>query len=249
MQAPRLLAGLLLYTPRVLAMLAFAAPAFAQGSDPFLSVAPTTRPSPVPARPPPPPRVAPAPHAATLPPAAPPPRPVATSFAERGFHCPPAGTTVVREGGGKSLQLAYGGADPGDTEACVMNLYGTTASYLFGIYNKRAENAAEAAEAYRKVLTGPPGTTANFRVTLIDDSSYIWNVRNEALETLTIGGRPRPAVRIARTETGVRGSHFRGTWTDWYDVETGVMVRQSYQHEAGPPPDNQDWAITSLNAP
>lgn len=253
MQASRSLAGLLRGISCVLAMVAIAAPAFAQGSDPFLSVAPTPRPAPAPAHPTPPRAVRPAappPHAATPSPAAPaPPKPIPTSFAEKGFHCPPAGTTVVREGAGKSLQLSYGGAEPGDAEACVMALYGTTASYLFGIYNKRAENAAEAAEAYRKVLTGPPGTTANFRVTLIDDSSYIWNLRNEALETLVIGGKPRPAVRIARTETGVRGSHFRGTWTDWYDVGTGVMVRQSYQHEAGPPPDNQDWAVTSLNAP
>jgi hypothetical protein len=251
MQTSRSLAGWLRRIPRALAMLAIATSAFAQGSDPFLSVAPATRPAPVPSRPPPPRAVpAPAPHAATPPPAVPaPPKPVPTSFAENGFHCPPAGTSVVREGAGKSLQLSYGGAEPGDADACVMTLYGTTASYLFGIYNKRTENAAEAAEAYRRVLTGPPGTTANFRVTLIDDSSYIWNLRNEALETLVIGGRPRPTVRIARTETGVRGSHFRGTWTDWYDVETGVMVRQSYEHAAGTPPDNQDWTVTSINGP
>jgi hypothetical protein len=157
---------------------------------------------------------------------------------------------VVREAAGKNYQWSYKGADPGDAEAClVANGAEGAGAYLFGIYKKSAEGAAEAAAAYRKVLTGPPGTTAYFRVTLFDDSNYMWSLRNEALETLQIGGKPRPTVRITRTETGVRGSRFVGTWTDWYDVETGALVRQSYEHLAGTPPPNQEWTATSISGP
>jgi hypothetical protein len=234
----------------VLAALAIAVPARGQAPDPFLSV--PARPNPAPAVPRPAPAPAtPRPIPPPAPPVAPPP-PVATTFGDKGFHCPAAGTVVTRDYAGKPTTVRYSGADPADPEACLASSGGDVVGYLFGIVRKDNASAADFAAAYRKVLTGPPGTVAQFtsRDGLLG-STTAWHERfeTEALETLQIGGEARPTIRIAVTETGIFGNGFEGTWHRWFDVQTGAEIRQSFQPSRGQAPTNQDWTATSIAVP
>jgi len=178
--------------------------------------------------------------------------PLPTTFGVNGFHCPAAGTVVQRGAAGKTYTWSYGGADPTNPEACVMTGNGKVASYLFGIVSTNNASAKDFAAAYTKVLSGPPGTATDF---LSRDSPFgggsSWHehFENEALETLSIAGEPRPTIRIAVTEKGVFGNSFEATWHRWFDVQTGAIIQQSYQLIHGQAATNQDWTATSITVP
>ena len=145
--------------------------------------------------------------------------------------------------------VTYAGTDPADPELCSMAVNGKVGGYLFGRIDRSTPSAADIAAAYRKVLSGPPGTAVEFRFVRNDGTNYMYRYKNEALETFQIGGEARPTVRIAFTESGMGGNHFEGTWRRWFDVQTGAVLRQSYQHVSGQPPSNQDWKATSITVP
>jgi hypothetical protein len=73
--------------------------------------------------------------------------------------------------------------------------------------------------------------------------------QNEAVETLQIGGAARQAIRIAHRETGVSANHFDGTWRLWIDVQTGALVRRSFQLVSGDAQPDQDWIATGISVP
>jgi hypothetical protein len=229
----------------VLAALALAVPARGQAPDQFLSV--PARPGPAPAAPRPAPTSRPAPTPATVPPL-----PVGSTFGDKGFHCPANGTVVIREAAGRSSSLPYGGADPADPHACLMTVNGKVGSYLFGMVEKDSDQAADFAAAYNKVLTGPPGTVAEFlqkEGRFGFRSSWNYHFANEALEALQVGGQTRPTIRIAVAVKGQLGNSFEGTWHRWFDVQTGAVIQQSFQLVHGDAPKDQDWTASRIIIP
>ena len=241
--------GMLQQVLGVVAALAIAVPARGQAPDPFLSV--PSRPSPAPAAPRP--ARTPAPAARSAPaPATAPGLPVGSSFGENGYHCPANGTVVIREAAGMASSLPYGGADPADPQACLMTMNGKVGSYLFGLVEKNATQAADLADAYKKVLTGPPGTVTELvqkegRLGL--RSSWHYRFENEALEALQVGGQARPTIRIAVEIKGMLGNSFAGTWHRWFDVQTGAVIQQSFQAIHGEAPKDQDWTAARIIVP
>jgi hypothetical protein len=242
----------------VLTALAIAGPALAQAPDQFLSV--PARPSPPPAPRPAPatrpavvPKTAPAPAPAPAAVAAPVPAPpLATTFGDKGFHCPAAGTVVTRVVAGKTNTVNYQGADPSEPEACLAVSNGKLVGYLFGMVDKNGNQAADYAAAYRKVLSGPPGTAADFidhGNTFGTGTSWRWHFENEALETLQIGGEARPTIRILVAEKGLGQNYFEGAWRRWFDVQTGAVIQQAFQSVHGLVLANQDWTATSITVP
>jgi hypothetical protein len=175
--------------------------------------------------------------------------PVATSFGEKGFHCPAAGTVVVREAAGKTYTVTYAGTDPADPEGCLSRSNGKLVSYPFGLIDKSSPTAADFAAGYRKALAGPPGTVTEFRHVQFDGTNYMYRIHNEALEPFNIGAESRPTVRVSVTEFGISGNHFEGTWRLWFDVQTGAVLRRSFQLVRGNDVPNQDWTATSITVP
>jgi hypothetical protein len=237
------------YALGVFAALALAGPAAGQTPDPFLSV--PQRPSATPAPAPAVQRPAPAPRAAP-PPATVPPLPVGASFGDKGYHCPANGTIVIRQAGGRDSALPYGGPDPKNPLACLMTINGNVGSYLFGMVETGSSQASDFSDAYKKVLSGPPGTVAEFlqkEGPLGIRNSWNWHLQNEALEALQIGGQTRPTIRIAVVVKGASGNRFEGTWHRWFDVQTGAMIQQSFQSIHGDAPKDQDWTATRIVVP
>jgi len=130
-----------------------------------------------------------------------------------------------------------------------MTQNGRTYKEIFGIISKDNASAADYAAAYRKVLSGPPGTVSEFVST---DSAFgsgqhwLNRVENDALETLQIGGEARPTVRVVVTEKGIGSNYFEATWRRWFDVQTGAVIRQAYQPIHGQAYANQDWTAASI---
>jgi len=227
----------------ILAVVAVAAPAHGQ----FLSVPP--RPIPVPVTPRPAPPRQPAPAPAPTPPT-PAPSPLPTSFGANGFHCPVSGTVMRYQLADKAMRRNYLGTDPENRELCIVNTQ--DGGYLFGIVAKSANQAADYAAAYRKVLSGPPGTATDFLdrgAAFGSDSAWHMHFENDGLETLKIGGEPRPTIRILVTEKGVARNYFEGAWHRWFDVQTGAIIQQSFQLIHGQALTNQDWTATSITTP
>jgi hypothetical protein len=181
------------------------------------------------------------------------PPPVATSFREHGYHCPPAGTVVEREVAGETYSVIYGGNEPGDPEACLAPADAKLTSYYFGLINKHGYRAADFVAAYRKVLLGPPGTVAEFQFTPRGGGNYDERYENEALETLQVGGQARPSVRVSVTERKLDGAVFELNYHRWFDVQTGALIRQTYRLVSGKAPSNarqdENWAATSVTVP
>jgi hypothetical protein len=175
---------------------------------------------------------------------------VAGPFGEHGYHCPPARTIVPRETPEQTIRWIYAGPDPADPDGCLMNVNGKVGSYLFGVFTKNIRQAADFAAAYRKALSGPPGTAAEFRYVLYDGQNYNERVENEAVESLQIGRQARQTLRIALTETALGGGNFVVVRRRWFDLQTGAMIREAYQQVSGlrplNAPTNLDWTATRI---
>ena len=68
-------------------------------------------------------------------------------------------------------------------------------------------------------------------------------------DTLEVGGKPMPVMRVIRHHTGVPPSTFEGEYTIWYSVAYGFPLKMSYRHIAGGKPDFRDWQVVHIAAP
>src|SRR5262249_37665563 len=68
-------------------------------------------------------------------------------------------------------------------------------------------------------------------------------------DTLEVGGKTLPVMRVTRHHTGVPPRTFEGEYTIWYSVEYGFPLKMSYQHIAGDKPNFHDWQIVRIGAP
>ena len=169
------------------------------------------------------------------------------------FRCPADGTAVTRVVAGKTITWTYKGPDPANPESCLASNIGRTYSFIFGLVDKNSRFASDYADAFRKIFSGPPGTTAQFRLVQYDGVNYIYRISNETFETLRIGGEDRQTIRIAESHMALGPRGFVVTWRRWIDVQTGALLRNSYQQEGGSlplnPPANQDWTATNITVP
>ena len=100
---------------------------------------------------------------------------------------------------------------------------------------------------------GPPGTVAEFQYTEPGFGEYDERYENEALETLDVAGEARPTIRIAVTEKSLSRGGFEVRYHRWFDVQTGALIRQTYELVSGKPPSNargdENWTATSITVP
>jgi hypothetical protein len=87
--------------------------------------------------------------------------------------------------------------------------------------------------------TGQPVGNASSRI----------EVTVEGPDTLDVGGKPMPVMRVTRHHKGVPPSPFEGEYTIWYSVAYGFPLKMSYRHIAGGKPDFRDWQVVHIAAP
>lgn len=75
------------------------------------------------------------------------------------------------------------------------------------------------------------------------------DVTVEGPDTLDVGGKPMPVMRVTRHHKGVSPSTFEGEYTIWYSVAYGFPLKMSYRHIAGGKPDFRDWQVVHIAAP
>jgi hypothetical protein len=71
----------------------------------------------------------------------------------------------------------------------------------------------------------------------------------QAAETLDIGGKAMPVVRVTRHHKGVPPSTFEGEYTIWLSATHGFPLKMSYRHIAGGLPKFSDWQVVRIGAP
>jgi hypothetical protein len=71
----------------------------------------------------------------------------------------------------------------------------------------------------------------------------------QATETLDVGGKAMPVVRVTRHHKGMPPSTFEGEYTIWLSATYGLPLKMSYRHISGEPPKFRDWQVQHIAPP
>ncbi len=94
-----------------------------------------------------------------------------------------------------------------------------------------------------------PGGRFSYTATFSNNAASRVELSVQGPDTLEVGGKTMPVMRLTRHYTGVPPSTFEGEYTIWYSVEYGFPLKMSYRHIAGNKPNFHDWQLVRIGAP
>ena len=150
-----------------------------------------------------------------------------------GLSCPAAGLQAVRNG---SQQVRYEGAEPGAPDICIANVAGAQQALAAGIWPANWPGSAAAASALRRVLAGPPGSTASFELSAdvegirdtVTSEGWQFVLTNEGPAEMVVGGEPLMVQRVQWQERNLARPYMAQA-TVTLDSRTGAVLRQSFR--------------------
>ncbi len=164
-------------------------------------------------------------------------RPVAPAAMQTAPACPQAGLRAVRNG---AEPVRYQGAAPGAPGTCLADVAGVAQARVGGIWPANWPGATAAETALRRVLAGPPGSTASFTQTAdvagirdtVNSESWRFTLTNEGPATLAVAGTARPA-RLVRWEERDLSHSYLARAEITLDARTGAVLAQSFRVLSG----------------
>ncbi len=145
----------------------------------------------------------------------------ALAAAEAPPACPSNPTRVVRPAGGV---VDYLGTVPGLPELCRMRRGDGEGDFYLGVWRSDWPGAA---------MHGPAGTRTSFITRSVPGLQWTDSYTNEGVESVTVNGESRPALRLAHEREGIEGNIYHSIITQWKDLATGVALKTVERQIAG----------------
>jgi hypothetical protein len=154
----------------------------------------------------------------------------ALAAAEAPPACPPNPTRVVRSAGGV---VDYLGTVPGLPELCRMRRGDGDGDFYLGAWRSDWPGAGLAYPAIRAAIHGPAGMRTSFVTRSAPGLQWTDSYTNEGVESVTVNGKSRPALRLAHEREGIEGNTYHSVITSWKDLATGVTLKTVERQIAG----------------
>jgi hypothetical protein len=154
----------------------------------------------------------------------------ALAAAEAPPACPSNPTRVVRPAGGV---VDYLGTVPGLPELCRMRRGDGEGDFYLGVWRSDWPGAGLAYPAIRAAMHGPAGTRTSFITRSVPGLQWTDSYTNEGVESVTVNGESRPALRLAHEREGIEGNIYHSIITQWKDLATGVALKTVERQIAG----------------
>lgn len=137
--------------------------------------------------------------------------------------CPAGPVRVVRSAGGT---VDYLGSVPGIPELCRLRRTSDgEGDFYLGVWRSDWPGAGQAYPAIRAAIRGAAGTRTSFVTRSVPGMQWIDSFINEGVETVTVGGTARPALRLAHEREGIEGNTYHSVITQWKDLATGAALK------------------------
>ena len=137
--------------------------------------------------------------------------------------CPARPVRVVRSAGGT---VDYRGSVPGIPELCRLRRTGDgEGDFYLGVWRSDWPGAGQAYPAIRAAIHGAAGTRTSFVTRSVPGMQWIDSFINEGVETVTVGGTAREALRLAHEREGIEGNTYHSVITQWKDLATGAALK------------------------
>jgi hypothetical protein len=148
------------------------------------------------------------------------------------LSCPAPGARVEQKGG---PTLEFLGADPANSDLCVVRAEGETARAWYGIWQTDWPGADMAYPALKRIIHGRTGDVAAFDTVAAPGAQWHDLIRNEGVEDITLLGTTYHALKLSHYREGYGGNRYRSVSTVWKDIPTGLLLYGTYQHISGRP--------------
>lgn len=177
----------------------------------------------------------------------------ALAQAPLAFQCPLQGVSVEYDTGTRSV---FGGPDPTDSAICLVRTGTNDRRMLYAFWtlplsHNDAERSARAGLA--QLYPATVGKASSFELFLPraggGDDPYRETWRVLRFEPVTVRAGTLNAMVIERVQEGQGTNTFKGTWTRWIDVNSRVVIKQTFELGRGRMPANQQWEATALRVP
>lgn len=173
------------------------------------------------------------------------------------FRCPSVGTVAEFSTG---VKLTSQGADPADPVVCLLRIESPTgtreARLLYAFWtlplpHRGAEPAARA--GFAALFPATIGKSTTYELFLPRESGgddpYRETWRVLRIEPVTVRAGSFTAMVMERVQEGGGGNTFRGSWTRWLDLESRVIVKQTFSLSRGRMGGTQDWEAVRVEVP
>lgn len=154
----------------------------------------------------------------------------ALAAAEAPPACPSNPIRVVRSAGGV---VDYLGTVPGLPELCRMRRGDGEGDFYLGAWRSDWPGAGLAYPAIRAAMHGPAGTRTSFITRSVPGLQWTDSYTNEGVESVTVDGESRPALRLAHEREGIEGNTYHSIITQWKDLATGMVLKTVERQIAG----------------
>ena len=149
--------------------------------------------------------------------------PAAAAAAGPPPACSARPVRVVRSAGGT---VDYLGSVPGIPELCRLRRTGDgEGDFYLGVWRSDWPGAGQAYPAIRAAIHGAVGTRTSFVTRSVPGMQWIDSFTNEGVETVTVGGTAREALRLAHEREGIEGNTYHSVITQWKDLATGAALK------------------------
>ena len=168
------------------------------------------------------------------------------------YHCPPAGTKVVRklDSGLTKIAIYKGEVKPapaGGAPLCGRDYAGENQTLRAGMYTDN-EWGRDTSARLVKLLAGGPGTVQQWRHANFQSA---WDNRFsfDSVGHMQIGGVDREVYLLTSEQKGTGGNWFDGIWRFSLDSKSFALVKYSFELVRGQGTGGETFTATSITVP